>query len=146
MAPKEDVIEVGKVYTNLELDLTYRVVEIREQEGEEVVTVETLEEGVETYRTLDEMESMLEEGDVVEADVPIEEFENADEAEVPVESSMSEEKKKYLKIASAVVFGLVLAGVLVPGAGKLFLIAARFFVPAAILVLAVYLLYTTLSE
>jgi hypothetical protein len=146
MSRRKDVVEVGDVYTNLELDLTYRVVEMREEDGESVVTVETLEEGVETYRTLDELEGMLEEGEVVESDVSLDEFEDVDDDTVPVESSMSEDRKKYLKIGAVVVFGLVLAGVLVPVAGTLFAVAARFVIPAAILGLTVYLLYTVLSD
>jgi hypothetical protein len=59
---------------------------------------------------------------------------------------MSEDKKRYLKIGAVVVFGLVLAGVLVPVAGTLFAVAARFVIPAAILGLTVYLLYTVLSD
>jgi hypothetical protein len=146
MSRRKDVVEVGDVYTNLELDLTYRVVEMREEDGESVVTVETLEEGVETYRTLDELKGMLEEGEVVESDVSLDEFEDVDDDTVPVESSMSEDKKRYLKIGAVVVFGLVLAGVLVPVAGTLFAVAARFVIPAAILGLTVYLLYTVLSD
>lgn len=145
MSRRKDVVEVGEVYTNRELDLTYRVVEVREEDGESVVTVETLEEGVETYRTLDEMESMLETGEVVESDVPPDEFENADDDTVPVESSVSKGTKKYLKVAVAVGVGLLLAGVLVPVAGVLLKVAARFLIPAAIVALAVYLLYRTLS-
>jgi|GEM_PF-4816152 len=146
MSRRKDVVEVGDVYTNLELDLTYRVVEMREEDGESVVTVETLEEGVETYRTLDELEGMLEEGEVVESDVSLDAFEDVDDDTVPVESSMSEDRKKYLKIGAVVVFGLILAGVLVPVAGTLFAVAARFVIPAAILGLTVYLLYTVLSD
>ena len=146
MSRRKDVVEVGDVYTNLELDLTYRVVEMREEDGESVVTVETLEEGVETYRTLDELEGMLEEGEVVESDVSLDAFEDVDDDTVPVESSMSEDRKKYLKISAVVVFGLILAGVLVPVAGTLFAVAARFVIPAAILGLTVYLLYTVLSD
>lgn len=146
MSRRKDVVEVGDVYTNRELDLTYRVVEIRDERGETVVTVETLEEGVETYRTADELEKMLEEGEVVESDVSLDEFENADDDAVPVESSMSEDTKKYLKVLAVVGFGLLLAGILVPVAGALFAIAARFVIPAAILALTVYLLYTLLSD
>lgn len=146
MSRKTDVVEVGDVYTNLELDLTYRVVEMRDEGDETVVTVETLEEGVETYRTADELETMLETGEVVESDVSLDEFENADEDAVPVESSMSEDTKKYLKVLAVVGFGLLLAGILVPVAGALFAVAARFVIPAAILSLTVYLLYTLLSD
>lgn len=146
MPRRKDVVEVGDVYTNRELDLTYRVVEMREEDGDRVVTVETLEEGVETYRTADELETMLETGEVVESDVSLDEFENADEDAVPVESSMSEDTKKYLKVLAVVGFGLLLAGILVPVAGALFAVAARFVIPAAILSLTVYLLYTLLSD
>lgn len=146
MSRRKDVVEIGDVYTNRELGLTYRVVEMREEDGDRVVTVETLEEGVETYRTLDELEAMLETGEVVESDVPLGEFENADEDAVPVESSMSEDTKKYLKVLAVVGFGLLLAGILVPVAGALFAVAARFVIPAAILALTVYLLYTLLSD
>lgn len=144
MSRKKDVVEVGDVYTNRELGLTYRVVEVRTESDETVVTVETLEEGVETYRTLDEMESMLEKGEVVESDVPLEDFENTDDA-VPVESSGTGEAKKYIKVLAAVGVGLLLAGILVPVAGIFLKIAARFLIPAAIVALAVYLLYRTLS-
>jgi hypothetical protein len=146
MSRRKDVVEVGDVYTNLELDLTYRVVEMREEDGESVVTVETLEEGVETYRTLDELEKMLEEGEVVESDVPLDAFDEVDDDTVPVESSVSEDTKKYLKVIAIVGVGLLLAGILVPVAGTLFAVAARFVIPAAILALAVYLLYTLLSD
>lgn len=145
MPRRKDVVEVGDVYTNREIGLTYRVVDLRDESDETVVTVETLEEGVETYRTLDEIESMLKEGEVVESDISLDEFENADDDAVPVESSVSEDTKKYLKVLGAVGFGLLLAGILVPVAGTLFAFAARFIVPAAILALTVYLLYTLLS-
>jgi len=145
MSRRKDVVEVGDVYTNREIDLTYRVVSVRDESDETVVTVETLEEGVETYRTLDEIKEMIQEGEIVESDVPLDEFENADDDAVPVESSVSEETKKYLKVLGAVGFGLLLAGILVPVAGALFAVAARFVIPAAILALTVYLLYTLLS-
>ncbi len=145
MSRRKDVVEIGDVYTNRELGLTYRVVEVRDEGDEKVVTVETLEEGVETYRTLGEMESMLEKGEVVESDVPLDEFENADEDAVPVESSLSGDTKRYLKIAGAVGVGLLLAGVLVPVAGVLLKVAARLLIPAGILTLGVYFLYRTLS-
>jgi len=141
------VVEVGDVYTNRELDLTYRVVELREENGDKVVTVETLEEGVETYRMLNELEKMLEKGEVVESEVSLTEFENADDNAVPVESSVSisEDTKKHIKILAVLGVGLLLAGILVPVAGIFLKIAARFVVPAAILVLGIYLLYRTLS-
>mgnify|MGYP006896937333 CR=1 FL=1 len=145
MSRRKDVVEIGDVYTNRELGLTYRVLEVRDEGDEKVVTVETLEEGVETYRTLDEIESMLEKGEVVESDVSLDEFENADEDAVPVESSLSDETKRYLKILGAVGIGLLLAGVLVPVAGVLLKAAARFLIPAGILGLGVYFLYRTLS-
>jgi len=147
MSRRKDVVEVGDVYTNRELDLTYRVVELREENGDKVVTVETLEEGVETYRMLNELEKMLEKGEVVESEVSLTEFENADDNAVPVESSVSisEDTKKYIKILAVLGVGLLLAGILVPVAGIFLKIAARFVVPAAILVLGIYLLYRTLS-
>lgn len=145
MSRRKDVVEIGDVYTNRELNLTYRVVEVRDEGDEKVVTVETLEEGVETYRTLGEMESMIEDGEVVESDVSLDEFENADEDAVPVESSLSGDTKRYLKILGAVGVGLLLAGVLVPVAGVLLKVAARFLIPAGILALGVYFLYRTLS-
>lgn len=143
MTRSKDVVEVGDVYTNLELDLTYRVVDIRAEEDEEVVTVETLEEGVETYRTVDEIQEMLSSGDVVEDDIPLDEFENADEDAVPVESS--NDTRKYLKIGGIVAVALVLGGIFLPVAGALLKIAARFLVPVAIFALAAYFLYRTLS-
>ncbi len=143
MTRNKDVVEVGDVYTNLELDLTYRVVDIRAEEEEEVVTVETLEEGVETYRTVGEIQEMLDSGEVVEDDVPIDEFENADEEAVPVENSR--DTRKYLKIGGIVAVALVLGGIFLPVAGALIKISARFLVPVAILALAAYLLYRTLS-
>jgi hypothetical protein len=141
MARKEDVVEVGDVYTNLDVDLTYRVVELRQEGGEEVATVETLEEGVETYRTVTEIAEMLESGEVVEADVPQEEFDGGEKA-VPVESG---DTRRYLKIGGAAAVAVVVAGVLVPVAGVLLKVAAKFLVPVAIVCLAAYLLYRSLS-
>jgi len=139
-------VDVGDVYTNLELDLTYRVVDVRDEGGETVVTVETLEEGVETYRTADELVSMLKSGEVVEADVPLDEFEEADDTDdaVPVATDDGG-YGRYLKVGGAVAVALVLAGVAVPVAGVLLRVAAKFLVPVGIAVLAAYLLYRALS-
>lgn len=139
------MVEVGDVYTNLELDLTYRVVDIRAEDDDEVVTVETLEEGVETYRTVGEIQEMLDSGEVVEDDVPLDEFENADEEAIPVESSSEGDVRKYLKIGGIVAVALILGGIFLPVAGALIKVAARFLVPVAIFALAAYLLYRTLS-
>lgn len=144
MARRKDVVEVGDVYTNLELGLTYRVVELREEDGERLVTVETLEEGVETYRTVDELRRMIESGDVVESEVPVSDFESSEETDtVPVKSP--KDWGRYLKIGGAAALALVLAGVLVPVAGVLIKVAAKFFLPVAIVALAAYLMYRALS-
>ena len=135
-------VDVGDVYTNLELDLTYRVLELREEGDETVVTVETLEEGVETYRTVEELVSMLDSGEVVESDVSAEEFDEREgSGAVPVET----DDRDYLRIAGAVVAALALAGVFVPVAGVVLKFAARFLVPVGIAALAAYLLYRALS-
>lgn len=143
MGRNSDAVKVGDIYTNLELDLTYRVVNLREEDGETVATVETLEEGVETYRTVDELVAMLDTGEVVEARVSADAFDYTKEDDaVPVESA---DDRDYLKIGVAVVAALALAGVFVPLAGVLLKFAARFLIPIGIAVLAVYLLYRALS-
>jgi len=138
-----DEVDVGDVYTNLELDLTYRVIEMRDENGEDVVTVETLDEGVETYRTVEEIREMVESGEVVESDVSPDEFDGSVDGVVPVESS--DERRRYLRYAGAAVVALLLAGVLIPISRALLFIAARFLIPLGILVLGVYLLYRALS-
>jgi hypothetical protein len=143
MVGNGDAVDVGDVYTNIELDLTYRVVDVRDEGNDMVVTVETLDEGVETYRTADELVSMLDSGEVVESDVPSDAFGADEDAEaVPVESS---DDRGYLRIAGAVVAALALAGVFIPAAAVVLKFAARFLVPVGIAVLAAYLLYRALS-
>jgi len=138
------VVEVGDVYTNRDLGLTYRVVEVRDEDDDTVVTVQTLEEGVETYRTLDELRGMISEGTVVEADVDASEFDDADE-DTGVEIDVSDDRGRYLKGGAIVLVALALAGLLVPIAGVVLKFAARFLIPIGIVVLAAYLLYSRLS-
>jgi len=144
MVDEGNVVKVGDVYTNLDLGLTYRVVELREEGGDEVVTVQTLEEGVETYRTLDELTEMMEDGVVVEADVDMSEFETAEDEEF--ELDVSADNKKYLKGGAIVLVALFLSAVLLPVAGIFLKIAAKFLVPVAIVALGAYLMYRKLSE
>lgn len=137
-----DGVEVGDVYTNVDLGLTYRVVNLRNEGDETVATVETLEEGVETYRTVEELVSMIDSGEVVESDVSSDAFEEAEDTDVvPVKG----EDRNYLKAAGFVVAALALAGIFVPVAGVFLKLAAKFLVPVAIAVLAAYLLYRALS-
>jgi len=138
----EGGVNVGDIYTNTELDLTYRVLELRDEGDETVATVETLDEGVETYRTVDEIDSMLQTGEVVESDVTADAFDDADASDtVPVKT----DDRDYLKIAGIVAVALALAGVFVPVAGVVLKFAARFLVPVGIAVLSAYLLYRALS-
>ena len=142
MVRGKDGVDVGDVYTNVDLDLTYRVVDLRDEGDDTVATVETLEENVETYRTVDEIVSKMESGEVIESDVPPADFDEVDDADgVPVET----DDRNYLKIGGAVVAALALAGIFVPVAGVLLKFAARFLVPVGIAVLAAYLLYRALS-
>lgn len=134
-------MDVGDVYTNVKLDLTYRVVDLRDEGDETVATVETLEEGVETYRTVEELVSMLDSGEVIESDVSLDAFDDIDDVTIPVET----EDRNYLKIGGAIVAALALAGIFVPLAGIFLKLAAKFLVPVGIAVLAAYLLYRALS-
>lgn len=138
------MVDVGDVYTNLDLDLTYRVIEVRKQDGDEVVTVETLEEGVETYRTVSEIDEMLEEGTVVEADVEESDFETGEKEDFEIE--VSDDSKRYLKGGAIVLAAILLSVVLLPVAGIFLKITAKFIVPVAIAALGAYLLYRRLSE
>lgn len=144
MVDEEKAVNVGDVYTNRDLDLTYRVVEVREEGGDEVVTVETLEEGVETYRTVEEIVEMIEDGIVVETEVEASEFETVDEEEFEIDLSV--DNKKYLKGGAVVLVALFLSAVLLPVAGIFLKIAAKFLVPVAIVALGAYLMYRKLSE
>jgi len=138
------VVEIGDVYTNLDLDLTYRVTEVRKQDGDEVVTVETLQEGVETYRTVSEIVEMLEEGTVIEADVDESEFDTGKKEDFEIE--VSGNSKRYLKGGGLVLAAVLLSVILLPVAGIFLKITAKFLIPVAILALVAYLLYRRMSE